>query len=169
VGTGTLGITGGRRTRTSGNRRSARRGSTRGSRTCARIFPTRSRRRSAAPQAVVFAGGLSIRTLTRSARGSWDSPGQKARRNGSFLSQGWGSFLSLPESKLERRGRERLVRCVTCGYDDHPDSNAAKAFSVPGTEAAPVRRLPVQTADQTLSSKGELAGRRPRPLRKDVK
>ena len=78
---------------------------------------------------------------------------QKAGLNRSLLSRGWGRFLSLLAYKLERRGG-RLVRvdpkntsrtcffcghvsaenrpdqtafrCVSCGHEDHADTNAAK-------------------------------------------
>ena len=108
-------------------------------------------------QADVCVESLSIRNMTRSARGTKESPGknvrQKAGLNRSLLSQGWGTFLSLLEYKLSRRGG-RLVRvdprntsrtcfvcghvspdnrpdqatfrCVSCEYCDHADVNAAK-------------------------------------------
>ena len=107
-------------------------------------------------QAVVYVEDLPIRNMTRSARGTRENPGgnvrQKSGLNRSILSQGWGTFLSLLEYKLLRRGR-RLVRvdprntsrtcfackhvaaenrpdqatfrCVLCGYEDHADTNAA--------------------------------------------
>ncbi|KGA93872.1 Mobile element protein [Leptospirillum ferriphilum] len=108
-------------------------------------------------QAVVYVEDLKIRNMTRSARGTKESPGRNVRQksglNRSILSQGWGTFLSLLAYKLERRGG-RLVqvdprntsrtcfacghiaaenrpdqtafRCVSCGYEDHADTNAAK-------------------------------------------
>ena len=107
-------------------------------------------------QAVVYVEDLPIRNMTRSARGTRENPGgnvrQKSGLNRSILSQGWGTFLSLLEYKLLRRGG-RLVRvdprntsrtcfackhvaaenrpdqatfrCVLCGYEDHADTNAA--------------------------------------------
>jgi putative transposase len=108
-------------------------------------------------QAVVYIEDLKIRNMTRSARGTKDAPGKNVRQksglNRSILSQGWGTFLSLLESKLARRGG-RLVRvdprntsrtcaacghvspenrpdqatfrCVVCDHADHADVNAAK-------------------------------------------
>ncbi|WP_218961613.1 RNA-guided endonuclease InsQ/TnpB family protein, partial [Leptospirillum ferriphilum] len=122
-------------------------------------------------QAVVYVEDLKIRNMTRSARGTKESPGRNVRQksglNRSILSQGWGTFLSLLAYKLERRGG-RLVqvdprntsrtcfacghiaaenrpdqtafRCVSCGYEDHADTNAAKNISGRGTPVAPVRR-----------------------------
>ena len=107
-------------------------------------------------QAVVYVEDLKIRNMTRSARGTRENPGrnirQKAGLNRSILSQGGGTFLSLLEYKLVKRGG-RLVRvdprntsrtcfacnhvaeenrpdqatfrCVRCGYEDHADVNAA--------------------------------------------
>ena len=95
--------------------------------------------------------------MTRSARGTRETPGRNVRQksglNRSILSQGWGTFLSLLEYRLERNGG-RLVRvdprntsrtcfacghvsaenrpdqatfrCVSCDYCDHADVNAAK-------------------------------------------
>ena len=108
-------------------------------------------------QAVVYVEDLKIRNMTRSARGTKETPGRNVRQksglNRSILSQGWGTFLSLLEYKLARRGG-RLVRvaprntsqtcsacgtvspdnrtrqeafvCVVCGHADHADVNAAK-------------------------------------------
>ncbi|MHB1286206.1 MAG: RNA-guided endonuclease InsQ/TnpB family protein [Leptospirales bacterium] len=108
-------------------------------------------------QAVVFVEDLRIRNMTRSARGTRGAPGrnvrQKAGLNRSILSRGWGTFLSLLEYKLSRRGG-RLVRvppqytsqtcsscgsvspdnrktqeafvCVVCGHAENADVNAAK-------------------------------------------
>ena len=108
-------------------------------------------------QAVVYVEDLTIRTMTGSARGTAENPGRKVRQkaglNRSLLSQGWGTFLSLLDYKLARRGG-RLVRvdprntsrtcfvcghvsaenrpdqatfrCVSCGHADHADVNAAK-------------------------------------------
>ena len=107
-------------------------------------------------QAIVYVEDLKIRNMTRSARGTRETPGRNVRQksglNRSLLSQGWGTFLSLLEYKLVRRGG-RLVRvdprntsracfvcghvskenrpdqatfqCVSCGYKDHADVNAA--------------------------------------------
>jgi putative transposase len=107
-------------------------------------------------QAVVYVEDLKIRNMTRSARGTRENPGgnvrQKSGLNSSILSQRWGTFLSLLEYKLERKGG-RLVRvnprntsrtcfvcrhvaaenspdqatfrCLLCGYEDHADVNAA--------------------------------------------
>lgn len=108
-------------------------------------------------QAVVYIEDLKIRNMTRSARGTKETPGRNVRQksglNRSILSQGWGTFLSLLEYKLARRGG-RLVRvdprntsrtcaacghvspenrpdqatfrCVVCDHADHADVNAAK-------------------------------------------
>ena len=107
-------------------------------------------------QAVVIVEDLKIRNMTGSARGTRENPGgnvrQKSGLNRSILSRGWGTFLSLLEYKLSRRGG-RLVRvdprntsrtcfacghvaaenrpdqttfrCVSCRYEDHADTNAA--------------------------------------------
>ncbi|MHB8421642.1 MAG: RNA-guided endonuclease InsQ/TnpB family protein [Leptospirales bacterium] len=107
-------------------------------------------------QAVVYVEDLKIRNMTKSARGTRENPGRNVRQNAglnrSLLSQGWGTFLSLLEDKLLRRGG-RLVRgnprntsrtcfackhvaaenrpdqatfrCLLCGYEDHADANAA--------------------------------------------
>ncbi len=52
-------------------------------------------------QAIVYVEDLKIRNMTRSARGTRETPGrnvrQKAGLNRSLLSQGWGIFLSLLE------------------------------------------------------------------------
>ena len=79
-------------------------------------------------QAAVFVEDLKIRNMTRSARGTRETPGRNVRQksglNRSILSQGWGTFLSLLEYRLERNGG-RLVRvdprntsrtCFACGH-----------------------------------------------------
>ena len=108
-------------------------------------------------QAIVFVEDLRIRAMTRSAKGTREAPGRNVRQksglNRSLLSQGWGTFLSLLEDKLARRGG-RLVRvdprntsrtcsacghvspenrktqeafvCVACGHAENADANAAK-------------------------------------------
>ena len=108
-------------------------------------------------QAIVFVEDLRIRAMTRSAKGTREAPGRNVRQksglNRSLLSQGWGTFLSLLEDKLARRGG-RLVRvdprntsrtcsacshvspdnrktqeafvCVACGHAENADLNAAK-------------------------------------------
>ena len=108
-------------------------------------------------QAVVYVEDLKIRNMTGSARGTAENPGRKVRQksglNRSLLSQGWGTFLSLLEYKLSRRGG-RLVRvdprytsqtcsacghvspenrktqeafvCVACGHAENADANAAR-------------------------------------------
>ncbi len=59
-------------------------------------------------QAVVYVEDLTIRNMTGSARGTAENPGRKVRQksglNRSILSRGWGTFLSLLEYKLSRRG-----------------------------------------------------------------
>ena len=108
-------------------------------------------------QAVVYVEDLKIRNMTRSARGTRETPGRNVRQksglNRSILSQGWGTFLSLLEYKLERNGGclirvdprntsrtcsacghvsaenrpdQSTFRCVACGFEDHADVNAAK-------------------------------------------
>ncbi|MHB1900337.1 MAG: RNA-guided endonuclease InsQ/TnpB family protein, partial [Leptospirillum sp.] len=107
-------------------------------------------------QAVVYVEDLKIRNMTKSARGTRENPGRNVRQksglNRSILSQGWGTFLSLLEYKLLRRGGrlfrvdprntsrtcfackhvaaenrpdQATFRCVLCGYEDHADTNAA--------------------------------------------
>ncbi len=108
-------------------------------------------------QAVVYVEDLTIRNMTGSARGTAENPGRKVRQkaglNRSILSRGWGTFLSLMEYKLERKGG-RLVRvdprntsrtcsacghvspenrktqeafvCVVCGHAENADANEAK-------------------------------------------
>ncbi len=80
-------------------------------------------------QAVVYVEDLKIRNMTKSARGTAETPGRNVRQksglNRSILSQGWGTFLSLLEYRLERNGG-RLVRvdprntsrtCFACGRE----------------------------------------------------
>ena len=108
-------------------------------------------------QAVVYVEDLTIRNMTGSARGTAENPGRKVRQkaglNRSILSRGWGTFLSLLEYKLERKGG-RMARvdprntsrtcsacghvspenrktqeafvCVACGHAENADANAAR-------------------------------------------
>ena len=95
-------------------------------------------------QAVVVVEDLKIRNMTKSARGTKESPGRKVRQkaglNRSLLSRGWGTFLSLLAYKLERRGG-RLVRvdpkntsrtCFFCGHvsvENRPDQTTFRCVS----------------------------------------
>ena len=95
-------------------------------------------------QAVVVVEDLKIRNMTKSARGTKESPGRKVRQksglNRSILSRGWGTFLALLGYKLERRGG-RLVRvdpkntsrtCFFCGHiaaENRPDQTAFRCVS----------------------------------------
>jgi len=108
-------------------------------------------------QAVVHVEDLRIRNMSRSARGTVESPGKKVRQksglNRAILSQGWGIFLTILDYKLSRNGGH-LVRvpprytsqtcsvcghaapesrktqeafvCMTCGYAENADVNAAR-------------------------------------------
>ena len=91
-------------------------------------------------QAVVYVEDLKIRNMTRSARGTRETPRrnvrQKAGLNRSILSRGWGLFLSLMEYKLERKGG-RLVRvdprntsrtCSACGHVSPENRKTQEAF-----------------------------------------
>ncbi|MCL4461331.1 MAG: transposase [Nitrospirae bacterium] len=152
-------------------------------------------------QAVVYVEDLKIRNMTKSARGTKESPGRKVRQksglNRSILSRGWGMFLSLLDYKLSRRG-ERLVRvdpkntsrtcfacghiaaenrpdqttfrCVSCGHEDHADTNAAqRTFSGRGTPVEPVRRgnpassSPDRSDDESIPVKNRGVGRKESP------
>ena len=79
-------------------------------------------------QAVVYVEDLKIRNMTRSARGTKETPGRNVRQksglNRSILSQGWGTFLSLLEYKVSWAGG-MVVRippqytsqtCAACGH-----------------------------------------------------
>ena len=95
-------------------------------------------------QAVVYVEDLKIRNMTRSARGTRETPGRNVRQksglNRSILSQGWGTFLSLLEYKLSGRGG-RLVRvdprntsrtCSDCGHvsaENRPDQATFRCVS----------------------------------------
>lgn len=97
---------------------------------------------------------LKIRNMTRSAKGTVESPGrrvrQKAGLNRAILAQGWGIFAQRLEDKApgrvekvppaftsqrcsccghvarESRESQALFRCVACGYSENADVNAAK-------------------------------------------
>ena len=95
-------------------------------------------------QAIVYVEDLKIRNMTRSARGTRETPGRNVRQksglNRSILSQGWGIFLSLLEYKLVRLGG-RLVRvdprntsraCFVCGHvskENRPDQATFQCVS----------------------------------------
>ncbi len=95
-------------------------------------------------QAIVYVEDLKIRNMTRSARGTRETPGRNVRQksglNRSLLSQGWGIFLSLLEYKLVRLGG-RLVRvdprntsraCFVCGHvskENRPDQATFQCVS----------------------------------------
>ncbi len=95
-------------------------------------------------QAVVYVEDLKIRNMTRSARGTRETPGRNVRQksglNRSIFSQGWGTFLSLLEYKLSERGG-RLVRvdprntsrtCSACGHvsaENRPDQATFRCVS----------------------------------------
>ncbi len=91
-------------------------------------------------QAVVHVEDLPIRNMSRSARGTVESPGknvsQKSGLNRSILSQGWGIFLTLLGDKLSRNGG-RLVRvppqytsqtCSVCGHAAPENRKTQEAF-----------------------------------------
>ncbi len=95
-------------------------------------------------QAEVYVEDLKIRNMTRSARGTRETPGRNVRQksglNRSLLSQGWGIFLSFLDYKLARRGG-RLVRvdprntsrtCFVCGHvsaENRPDQATFRCAS----------------------------------------
>ncbi|MHB8368558.1 MAG: RNA-guided endonuclease InsQ/TnpB family protein, partial [Leptospirales bacterium] len=83
---------------------------------------------------------LSIRNMSRSARGTVESPGknvsQKSGLNRSILSQGWGIFLTLLGDNLSQNGG-RLVRvppqytsqtCSVCGHVSPENRKTQEAF-----------------------------------------
>jgi putative transposase len=104
---------------------------------------------------VVVLEKLEVRNMTRSAKGTQDTPGKNVRAksglNRSILDQGWGMFRTFLSYKLAERGG-RLVEvspqntsrtcsacgavngasrngqrfcCVSCGHEAHADTNAA--------------------------------------------
>jgi putative transposase len=103
---------------------------------------------------VIRVEGLKIGNMTRSARGTRDSPGrnvrQKAGLNRGVLRSGWGLLVRRLEDKapsrvekikpaltsqrcsacgqVDRDSRESqaVFRCTTCGFAGHADMNAAK-------------------------------------------
>ena len=95
-------------------------------------------------QAVVYVEDLKIRNMTKSARGTAETPGRNVRQksglNRSILSQGWGTFLSLLEYRPERNGG-RLVRvdprntsrtCFACGHvsaESRPDQSTFRCVA----------------------------------------
>ena len=103
---------------------------------------------------VIRVEDLKIRNMTRSAGGSAEEPGrnvrQKAGLNRGILASGWGQLVRRIEDKapgrVEKvrpaytsqrcsacgqiaagsRESQALFRCVTCGYADNADVNAAR-------------------------------------------
>ena len=116
--------------------------------------------------AVVFVEDLKIRNMTRSAREtSGRNVRQKSGLNRSILSQGWGTFLSLLEYKLSRRGG-RLVRvdprntsrtCFACGHvavENRMDQNTFRC--VLSADTATMRtRMPRKTFSGREDVKGK--------------
>jgi putative transposase len=103
---------------------------------------------------VIRVEDLSIRGMTRSARGTVDNPGrgvrQKAGLNRGILANGWGMLVTRLEHKApgrvekvraaytsqqcwacghiapENRKNQAVFQCVACGFVCHADVNAAR-------------------------------------------
>jgi putative transposase len=76
---------------------------------------------------------LSLRAMTRSAKGIAQCPGRNVRAkvglNRVVLDSGFGLLRQMIVAKAEEAAREsrrrRRFRCVRCGYGNHADVNAA--------------------------------------------